>query len=527
MNSRDQTADTSSPLDAATAASVPVAEQLRLLEEQLRLRLTIGSERIKDDEIESAELLRREAGYMAENIEAAIRNRLGASGPAVQRACDYLGWRLHELRWVMELKTEENQQAMAALLESLEPQVSECWRNALRFLEAGDLGMARQHFASMVTTAPIRHMAYQHLGFLASRMGDSKEAVKNFDLARRHAESERDRALASSHLGGSWFAAGDPMRAAKAALNAAEACPDEAKYWYETAVYCASLGKHEHLEEFLSNAIRRDWLYWPMAIVDPNLAPARAEVARLLGDMREQQRIAVRSQLDKLRETVAILRDTEAAGEVLSAIEIADDLEREFQKGSIFTYLRLSDEIPEAQKQFLRRALEGFDKRLRQAEAGLGRGGPDNRHLLEQRVDKIKAMRGEADEKEKPGRLLLVFRTLTQLWSAIAIPAAAWGVYDWLGAIGAERLHAQHRLAWLMAGLCAPWLFLLAMLFFLHRLPAKLIRQRARDMEGELEKSTDWQNRKSVEEQSRMAEDLDRLMKQRDTVAEYLRGLES
>lgn len=526
MDLRDQTVANREELSIEAVASVPASEQLRLLEQQIRLRLLTGSERLRDSDLESVDVMRKEAGYLAEHIEQAIRGRIPEEEQAVQKACDYLGCRLHELRWTLELRSEPSQQALSSLLDSLEPQVRECWSNALKFLEAGDVGLAKQHFASLVSVAPIRHLAHQYLGFLAARLGDAKDAIKNFDLARKYAETDHDRALASSHLAGSWFLAGDPMRAAKAALSAAEVCPEEAKFWYEAACYCARLGKPDHLEEFLGNAIRRDWLYWPMAIVDPAFDPARAEVARLLADMREEQRLAVRSQLSKLREIIAILRETEVGGEVLAALEVADDLDREFAQGSIFTYLRLVHEIPEAQKKFLRRAIDGFDKRLREVEAGMGRTSrASNPELLEAKIAQVQEMLENAQEKEKVGGWLTTARTVVQLWTAIGIPATAWAVFDFMGAAGAEKAVATSRLGWLGVALVVPWVALFGSMFFLHRLPAKLIRQRAADLQGQIEKSAQWRERKSEDENAKAADDLDRLIKQRETLEEYLRGL--
>lgn len=526
MELRDQAVANPEGISLEAVTSVPASEQLRLLEQQIRLRLVTGTERLKDDQVDSAAILRTEAGYLAQHIEQAIRGRIPEERQAVQKACDYLGWRLHELSWTLEQSSEMSQQALSALLDSLEPQVRECWTNALRFLVAGDVGLAKQHFASLVSVAPIRHLAHQYLGFVAARLGDKKDSIKNFDLARKYAETDRDRALASSHLAGSWYAAGDPMRAAKAALVAAESYPDDAKFWYEAACYCARLGKSEHLEEFLTSAIRRDWLYWPLAIVDPIFDPARAEVAAILATMREEQKGAVRSQLGKLREIVSILRETEAGAEVLSALEIADDLEREFKEGGIFTYLRLSTEIPEAQKKFLRRAIDGFDKRLREVEAGMGNAAtPANLELLEAKVAQVQEMLENAQEKDKVSSWLTVFRTVAQLWSAIGIPGTAWAIYDWVGAAGAEKVTATNRLMWLGIALIGPWLALAGFIYFLHRLPAKLIRQRAADLQGQIEKSTQWRERRSADEMAKAAEDLDRLIKQRQTLEEYLRGL--
>lgn len=524
MDLDQNVAENSSPFDVGTASTVPAGEQLRLLEQQLRLRLLTGTENLKDGELESADLLRAEAAYLAENIETAIRGR-ASEAVALRRTCGYLGTQLHEYRWALWVQEPSYQEALTAVLDGVEPQVRECWLNAHRFLEAGDTGMARQHFAALVSVAPIRFLAHQYLGFLATRKRDYKDGLKNFDLAKRYAENDRDRAMASSHAGGVWFAAGDFMRAAKCALTAAELCSEEAEYWYETAVACARLGKREHLEEFLSNAIRRDCLYWPIAIVDPDLGPARALVAQFLGDMREQQRLAARTQLEKLREIVGILRDTEAGAEVITALEIADDLEHKFRDGSIFSYLRLMAEIPEAQKKFIRRALDGFDKRLRQLESGIPGGQPFNPELVEAKQARIKGMLEEAAEKETPSSGLTLLRTFVQVWTAFGSICTAWAIYDYAIAAPEAKSGPYVRLLWLSASLALPWIILTALIFFQHKLPAKLIRQRATDLERELKRSHQIRSNKTQEDQEKLAADLDRVLKQREMLEEYLRDL--
>jgi len=203
---------------------------------------------------------------------------------AVQKACDYLGGRLCEVRWAIERQSQISQHILQVLLTALDNTSRQYWEQGVKCFETAEYDIARERFNRALDANRTNYFAYQYLGLIAVHDENSQEALKNFDLARKFAENGYYRALALSHLARGHNAKGDVSQAVQSSVAATQAAPDYAKFWYETAIYQVRASGVEEAIRCLRQAISTDWMYWSISISDANLDPIRNRVERLLAE---------------------------------------------------------------------------------------------------------------------------------------------------------------------------------------------------------------------------------------------------
>ena len=110
-----------------------------------------------------------------------------------------------------------------------------------------DEAALKERFNRALDANRTNYFEYQYLGFIAVNADDSQSALKNFELAKKFADSDYYRALAHSHLARSLSAIGDVPKASENAAAAVQAAPDQGRFWYESAVYYVRLSKQMKL----------------------------------------------------------------------------------------------------------------------------------------------------------------------------------------------------------------------------------------------------------------------------------------
>ena len=291
--------------------------------------------------MQSARLLQRELQYQADNtIDAIDRGSADVVG-AVQKACDYLGGQLCEVRWAIERQSQLSQQILQVLLNALDNTSRQYWEQGVKCYETSEYDIARERFNRALDANRTNYFAYQYLGFIAVHEEKSSEALKNFELARKFADSGYHRALALSHLARGYYATGDLPRAIQSAVSATEAAPDHAKFWYERAVFHVRGSNPEEAIQCLRRAIVGDWTYWSISISDANLEPIRQRVERLLEQMREEQRLIARQTLDNLGSTMKMLQEMGITTEVTESRKRLGEYEARYSEGTVFAYRSL------------------------------------------------------------------------------------------------------------------------------------------------------------------------------------------
>ncbi len=338
--------------------------QVQALREGLTSAFQAGIAQLERSQAQSARLLQRELQYQADHIVDAIDRASADVVSAVQKGCDYLGGQLCEVRWAIERQSQVSQQILQVLLNDLDNTARQYWEQGVKCYESAEYDLARERFRRALDASRTNHFAYQYLGLIAVREGKADEAIRNFELARKFAESGYHRALALSHLARSYYATGKMAQAAQSSLAATEASPEHAKFWYEAAVYLARSADSAEALRCLRRAIQTDWMYWSIAIADANLGPIRDRVEGLLAELREEARVVARRRLDHLAATVALLREISIPTVSAAAERSLAESEASYRAGTVFAYRDLVQPALAAERAVLDAALKALDQRV-------------------------------------------------------------------------------------------------------------------------------------------------------------------
>jgi tetratricopeptide (TPR) repeat protein len=334
-------------------------ERLRVLQKTVKSTFERGIDRVAQSQMAASAALQAELAYQADRIGqqilqgssdvvAAIERGSADIVTAIQQMGDYLGSGLCEIRWAVERHTRVSEEILRVLLNSLDNESRQYFEQGVKCYETSEYEFAGERFNKALEANRTNYFAYQYLGFIAVEKDKPSEAIRNFDLARKFAETGYHQALALSHLARSHYAIGDLTKAAELAKGATNAHPDTAKFWYEFAAYCARLSRSQHAMAALKEAIERDWTYWTVVIVDTDFDLVRGDVFSLLDELRERERRKARQSLDDLKRAIDTAQKVGAGEPELSAcVKAARDLEEKYEQNSVFLY---RDLLPEALK---------------------------------------------------------------------------------------------------------------------------------------------------------------------------------
>jgi tetratricopeptide (TPR) repeat protein len=339
-------------------------QQVQTLRENLRSTFEAGISRLEQSQMQAAKLLQRELQYQADNIVNAVDRGSADVVDAVQKACDYLGGQLCEVRWAIEKHAQISQQILQVLLTALDNASRQYWEQGVKCYETAEYEIAKERFNRALDSNRTNYFAYQYLGLIAVHDESSHDAIKNFDLARKFAENGYYRALALSHLARAHHATGDLLQAVKSSIAATEAAPDHAKFWYEAAVYQVRNSNVEEAIRCLRQAITTDWMYWSISLSDANLEPIRNRVERLLAELREEQRVIARHRLDHFAATVKTLRGWQMTAEIVDFEKRLANCETSYRSGTVFAYRDLVQPALDGEKQALGAAIRVLDQRI-------------------------------------------------------------------------------------------------------------------------------------------------------------------
>jgi tetratricopeptide (TPR) repeat protein len=376
-------------------------QQVQALSEVLSSTLQAGISRLEQCQMQGSRLLQRELQYQAANVVAAINGGTGDLITAMQNACDYLGGQLCEIRWAIERQNKVSQQILQALLNTLDNTSRQYWEQGLKCYETAEYDIAKERFIRALDADRTNYFAYQYLGMIAALHDElPKEAIRNFDLARKFAESGYYRGLALSHLARSHNAVGDLPQAIQSLVAATKAAPDHAHFWYELAVYHVRVFSTEEAIRCLRQAISRDWMYWSISGSDATLDPVRDRVNQLFHEMREEQRAIARQQLDKLAAVMKRLRAMQITTEVLEWNKLLEQFEASYQLGTVFAYRNLVQPARDGEKKALQAAIRVIAERIRANRLELTETLAQQRQEIDKAWNRISSHEYEASRRE-------------------------------------------------------------------------------------------------------------------------------
>src|ERR1044072_1670165 len=333
-------------------------ERLKALQKGVKSTFEQGIDRLARSQAESSVALQGELAYQAERINEQIAQSSSAVVSAVeqgtsdivesiQQMSDYLGSELCEVRWAVERHTQVSQDILQVLLNSLDNQSRQYFEQGVRCYETSEYDFAKERFSKALESNRTNYFAYQYLGFVAVTDDKSDEAIRNFELARKFASSSYHQALALSHLARSNYALGDVAKAVDLSEGAVKTHPETAKFWYELAAYCARVGRKGQAVSALQQAIERDWTYWAVVASDPDFDVMRAEVNRLLDELREREKGKAGEALTNLKRAIDTARQAGVKDELSTCVTAFDRMKKDFQRNNVYLFREI---VPKANK---------------------------------------------------------------------------------------------------------------------------------------------------------------------------------
>jgi tetratricopeptide (TPR) repeat protein len=348
-------------------------ERLIALQKSVKSTFEQGIDRLVNSQSASTAALRGELAYQAERIGeqisqssreivSAIEEGSSDIVDSIQQMSDYLGSELCEVRWAVERHTVVSEKILRVMLDSLGNESRQYFEQGVRCYETNENDFARERFSKALEANRTNHFAYQYLGFVAVAEDNSNEAIRNFDLACKFAETGYYKALALSHLARSYHALGDDKTAANFAKSATISYPDTAKFWYELASYNALLGHLDETIRALKEAIKRDWTYWAVVSSDKDFDRLRFYINNLLDELRESERQKARQAINELIGAINSSKDILTEGDISNFSQKVSQLEAQHSKNNVFVYLNL---VPRAKKQ-RNKVSQAREQRLRE-----------------------------------------------------------------------------------------------------------------------------------------------------------------
>jgi tetratricopeptide (TPR) repeat protein len=402
VGSRERTFPQWPPEKTADNGLRVTQKEAQFLREQLASAFKAGISHLAGSQAPSAKLLERELQYQIEHMVEAIGDGPADVVASIQRACDYLGGPLVEIRWAIEKQTQASQQALDALLGPSESTSRRYFNQGVRLYEDFKYDLAGEAFRHALNENSRNYFAHQYLGFTAVNRNEPEQALTHFDLARRAAETDYHKALALSHLARGYEALGRFAAAIQAAQNAAKLVPDRGTSWYECAIYSFQSGATDQAVDFLRKAIETDSVYWSISIADSNLEPMRRRVEKLLENVRQEQRSFARACLDRFQRTLATLGGMRISAELSEHAEALQGCEVWYREGTVFAFHNLVLPAQQAEKAALQVSLKVLDKRIEANRAELLSAEKQQGRAVDELSSRIKNLEEHVRSKERP-----------------------------------------------------------------------------------------------------------------------------
>lgn len=316
-----------------------------LFDQAAQSQMATTAELQKEFTYQSQRFAQQMADSSADMVDAVERSAEGIAA-SIQQMSDYLGGGLCEIRWLVERLSLVSVEILRVLLESLDNKSRQLLEQGIKWYERIEPELAKKCFLKALEANKTNYFAYQYLGFIAVDQNDADQAIRNFDLAQKIAETDYHKSIALSHLARSCQAKGDLNKAADTAKQATEANPHAAKFWYEWAGYSARLGNKESLLA-LKEAIERDWTYFTIVAIDNDFDLVREDVNQLLSELREQQRRKAQQAMGELNRIIDTANKVCVDSDLSESRRVVSNLSEAYKQNNVFVY---NDIIPQAEK---------------------------------------------------------------------------------------------------------------------------------------------------------------------------------
>ncbi|MBI4853947.1 MAG: hypothetical protein HY819_19290 [Acidobacteria bacterium] len=258
-----------------------------------------------------------------------------------QQITDYLGLEFSQIRWVMEPYTHTSKKAFQNLVDSLNDPTKQSFKEAIKCFEIGEYSFAKEQINNVLANNRTNYFAYQYLGFIGVIEDDSETALVNFKFARKFADTDYQKALAFSHLAIGCYALDELEKAIELTERATQEYPLLARFWYQLAKYKALTQDKESTFLALRNAIKCDWTFWGIAILDTHFDHLQTELNQFFAKLRQEQKEETLSLITNLKKAIATAKQFGAGYNLSKSITTLASLEECYPNSHIFNYLEL------------------------------------------------------------------------------------------------------------------------------------------------------------------------------------------
>jgi ribosomal protein L7/L12 len=338
---------------------------------------------ISQSEKDQADLIREELSYQTEQIHQDVQSSSVELAEAIQRMADYLGEGLSEVRWAVERHTRVSEDTLRLLLSSLNSESRQYWEQGVTCYETREYELAKERLEKALEANRTNFFAYQYLGFIALDEDNPEAAIRNFDLARKFAKNDHDRAIALSHLAECWKAKGDLRNAIDLSKAAVEADPQTPKFRYQHAKYSVKYGDVPAAIASLRGAIERDWGFWNVVSKDRDLDCIRKEINQLLGELKARERDKAWESIAKLKQAVENSKQLSGDQGFTQGMASLRSVEQKFEQDKIQLYLEIQAGSPQAEQNAYQLADKILSGKLRDLNSTFQSLSEDLRKLRE------------------------------------------------------------------------------------------------------------------------------------------------
>jgi tetratricopeptide (TPR) repeat protein len=394
-------------LEKTTATGLRANEErLKDLQRNVKSVFEQGVDRITQGQMAAAASLQSELAYQADKIGQMIQQSSGdivsaiEQGSAdivtsIQQMSDYLGSELCEVRWAVERHTRVSEEILKVLLNSLDNESRQFFEQGVKCYESCEFDFAKERFTKALESNRTNYFAYQYLGFVAVVEDKADEAMRNFGLARKFAESNYHQALALSHLARGSCAMGNLNQAVEFAKAATEIHPKTATFWYESASYNARIGNVEQTVMALREAIERDWTYWAVVITDKDFESVMPAIQHLLGELREREREKARKELNNLAKAIETAKEFISVDDLSSFSETQRQLEDKYQRNNVYYYRELWPVAKSSYDKVLKTTEQSLLTKIDEVNQSLSRLKASESSTIKQYSDYIAHIKGK------------------------------------------------------------------------------------------------------------------------------------
>jgi tetratricopeptide (TPR) repeat protein len=338
--------------------------ELGLIREQIQSTFSEAVDRYREASDEASETIANEIAYQAEEDRRVALEIADEINWNIEQARVYLGAQISEVRWAVERNTEATKSILDALWKTHWIDSRQFFDEGVECYQSGEKEFARERFQKATEACRTNGFAYQYLGFLSAHDDDKAQTLRYFELAAKFAPNDHHKAIAHYHLSRALHASGNETASLEQIRLSVALAPKDLPYRFELVRALMRTGFRQDAISELRKLISADLRYWTAVEIDQSLDPMRAEISRVLGELRDEERLKANRLSADFLETIRVVESLPEALplEFRSASEWKKELDRLLEKGTIFAYREIVNNAITSHKPYVEMATGRYKK---------------------------------------------------------------------------------------------------------------------------------------------------------------------